>query len=91
MCSSSRHHPRLKPTLAFIYRTVYTVILQNAIKFMHDIILNMHILTQVIQDFSLSICSGQTVAIVGPSGGGKPHLQHRYKDFMMLTKERYMH
>jgi len=28
---------RLKPTLAFIYRTVYSVILQNAIKFMHDI------------------------------------------------------
>ena len=46
----------------------------------------MHILTQVIQDFSLSICSGQTVAIVGPSGGGKTTLANLIQRFYDLDK-----
>jgi len=46
----------------------------------------MHILTQVIQDFSLSICSGQTVAIVGPSGGGKTTLANMIQRFYDVDK-----
>ena len=36
---------------------------------------------QVIQDFSLSIRSGQTVAVVGPSGGGKTTLANLVQRF----------